>query len=58
MNTACYGLPRDQWKKPTESDALKVERKAIDKGYVPPSQRSTKESIGRSKDTGRSKDAT
>ena len=34
-----YGLPRDQWEKPTEYDALKVEQKARDKGYVPPSER-------------------
>ena len=57
---ANYGLPKDQWEKPTEYDALKVEQKARDKGYVPPSERNKpkEQSIGRSKDTGRSKDAT
>ena len=49
---ASYGLPKDQWEKPTEYDALKVEQEARDKGYIPPSERNKpkEESIGRSKD--------
>ena len=36
------GIPRAQWKKPTEADSQKVADNAKSKGYVPPSQRKPK----------------
>jgi hypothetical protein len=47
MTKASYGLPRDQWRNKSinPQESLKVELKARERGYVPPSERSKKETI-------------